>query len=170
MDKKPAKKRKLPNARQQALVKNLAKGMNQTDAYREAGYDAKHAPQAAHLTVNRIAKTWPEMLEKVVGTPESVIAKYILPLMNANETKTALDQKTGQFRYSKPMKAWGPRYNGLDIYCRIAGAYQREQEATPLSLGVKVIIVDAPRPARGVVMADVGPGELPPSTKDTQDS
>lgn len=36
------------------------------------------------------------------------------------------------------MVAWGPRYNGLDIYCRIAGAYQDERK--PEQEPVQVIV------------------------------
>jgi hypothetical protein len=105
--------------------------MSQTDAAIAAGYSKKFAGQSGHQALRQIAKTWPERLDKVCGTPESVIEKYILPLMNATERKAF--NHNGKIVYSKPIVAWGPRYNGLDIYCRIAGAYQdeRKQETGP---------------------------------------
>jgi hypothetical protein len=137
MSKKPPNdkaKRKFPNTRQEALLKNLAKGMTKTEAAIAAGYSKKFAGQGAHQALKQIAKTWPERLDKVVGTPESVIEKYIIPLMNAKETKAF--NHNGKVVYSKPMEAWGPRYNGLNIYCRIAGAYQEkgEQNAGPVQV------------------------------------
>jgi hypothetical protein len=136
MNKKPKVKHKLPNARQQALLKNLAKGMTKTEAAVAAGYSKKFASQGAHQALKQIAKTWPETLDKVCGTPESVIEKYILPLMNATARKAF--NHNGKVIYSKPMVSWGPRTSGLDIYCRIVGAYRDERK--PEQRPVQVII------------------------------
>lgn len=161
MSKKPPKpKAKRMNARQGALLKNLAKGMTQKDAAIAAGYTPKHPGKAAHQALELISRNWPDELERVVGTKETVIEKYLLPLMNATERKAF--NHNGEIVYSKPMVAWGPRYNGLDTYFRVAGAYAKEIELNA-QVGVKVVLVDIPRPARGVVMADVGPGALPSS-------
>jgi hypothetical protein len=137
MNKKPKVKHKLPNARQQALMKNLALGMTQKDAAIKAGYTTKHPRKAAHQALQQIAKTWPDELESVVGTPRQVIDKYLLPLMNAEESKPF--NHNGRVIYSKPQVAWGPRYNGLDIYCRIAGAYQRDKDVESGPVQVQVI-------------------------------
>src|SRR5690349_5094799 len=125
MNKKPTVKHKRPTKRQEALLKNLAMGMSQTDAAIAAGYSKKFAGQSGHQALRQIAKTWPEWLYEVCGTPEAVIEKYIIPLMNAKETKAF--NNNGEVVYSRPMINWGARYKGLDIYCRIAGAYQDEK-------------------------------------------
>jgi hypothetical protein len=84
--------------------------------------------------------------------------------MNATETKATMSQKDNQFRYSKPMKAWAARANGLDIYARIAGAYAPKDPAEAAPFGVKVIVIDIPRPRKDIDwMPDIGPGQLPPA-------
>jgi len=52
---------------------------------------------------------------------------------------------------------------------RLQGAYLPRDQQEPAHFGVKVIIVDVPRPRRdGVIIPDIGPGDpipvLPPPT------
>ena len=132
-------------------MKNLALGMAQKEAAIKAGYTTKHPRKAAHQALAQIAKTWPEELESVVGTPRQVIDKYLLPLMNATETKAF--NHNGDVIYSRPIINWGARSNGLDIYCRIAGAYQDEKK--PEARPVQVIInTNVKLPDRGMVFPE----------------
>lgn len=135
---KPRKNgRKRMNARQAALLKNLSKGMTQKQAAINAGYSEKHADKVAHQTLTRMQENWGEHLEAVIGNQRSVLEKYLVPLMNARHQKAF--NHNGKVVYSKPMVAWGPRRDGLDIYCKIAGAYKMPEIGERGPIQVQVI-------------------------------
>jgi hypothetical protein len=53
------------------------------------------------------------------------------------------------------------RLRALETAFKLRGSYPSAHEEEAIQTGVKVIILDMPRPQRGVVMPDVKPGDIP---------
>jgi hypothetical protein len=80
------KKRKL-TTRQQAFVKELAQGKTLTQAAKTAGYTDKNPAQAGYQALAQLRGRVPELLERHGLGEEVLIEKYLLPLLEATETK-----------------------------------------------------------------------------------
>jgi hypothetical protein len=124
----PSKKKRRLTAKQQELIRQLAKTKHQGKVAIAAGYSPKHARQSAYQALESIRKTAPELL-----ADDSLIDKHLLPLMNAEETKFfTLPVGKGKDRRlqieSRKTANWSARQNGLDIAYKIRGLYVREQE------------------------------------------
>jgi hypothetical protein len=120
-------------AKQQALIRQLAKTKHQGKAAIAAGYSPKHARQSAYQALESIRKTAPELLARHGLDDDSLIDKHLLPLMNAEETKFfTLPVGKGKDRRlqieSRKTANWSARTAGLDIACKIRGLYVREPE------------------------------------------
>src|SRR5260370_14114753 len=86
------KKRKL-TTRQQAFVKELAKGRTLTDAAKAAGYKDKNPGQAGYQALAQLRGRVPELLERHGLGEEVLIEKYLKPLLEPEETKFFKDGK-----------------------------------------------------------------------------
>jgi hypothetical protein len=129
----PRKKKRRLTAKQQELIRQLAKTKHQGKAAIAAGYSPKHARQSAHQALEAIRKTAPELLARHGLDDDSLIYKHLLPLMNAEETKFfTLPVGKGKDRRlqieSRKTANWSARQNGLDMAFKIGGLYVREQE------------------------------------------
>jgi hypothetical protein len=129
----PHKKKRRLTAKQQELIRQLAKTKHQGKAAIAAGYSPKHARQSAHQALESIRKTAPELLARHGLDDDSLIDKHLLPLMNAEETKFfSLPVGRGKDRRlqieSRKTANWSARQNGLDMAFKIRGLYVREQE------------------------------------------
>jgi hypothetical protein len=51
----------------------------------------------------------------------------------------------------------------IDTMLKMHGAYAPKDPRELAQFGVKVVIIDVPRPQHGTFMPDVGPAKLPPS-------
>jgi hypothetical protein len=129
----PRKKKRGLTAKQQELIRQLAKTKHQGKAAIAAGYSPKHARQSAYQALESIRKTAPELLARHGLDDDSLIDKHLLPLMNAEDTKFfALPVGKGKGRRlqieSRKTANWSARQNGLDMAFKIRGLYVREQE------------------------------------------
>ena len=50
----------------------------------------------------------------------------------------------------------------IDMMLRMHGAYAPKDPKEAAHFGVKLVIIDVPRPQLGVRMPDIKPGDLPP--------
>jgi hypothetical protein len=139
--KKSGKKKLTP--RQQAFVKNLAKGASQKDAFIAAGYKAKHPDQGAHQALKQIQGKVPQIMDQMGLTDHFLIEKYLVPLLEAEETKFF---KEGSKRIN--VAALGIRHTALDTAFKLRGSYTPRDPAEGAQFGVKVIVLDMPRPPK----------------------
>ena len=156
---KPAK-RKLTR-RESHFVKAFAKSKSQADAAIAAGYSAKNPDQSAHQALKSIQQKVPDLMDELGLTDRALIENHLVPLLSAHETK--FFQHEGKVVQTRKVEALPIRLDALDVAFRLRGSYAPRDVDMTAQLGIKVVIVDVARPARGVVMADVGPGALPPS-------
>jgi hypothetical protein len=152
-----AKKPKL-TLRQRTLAKKLLSGVPPAKAAIQAGYSAKNPDQSAHQAIAGLQEKMPELMDKVGLTDEKLLRQYLVPLLNAKETKFA--QFEGEFTDRKDVIAWGPRERGLDMAFKLKGRYAKSEDEGPRH-GVSVIIVDIARPSRPAIEATPTNGHKP---------
>jgi hypothetical protein len=158
--KKSGKKKLTP--RQHAFVKNLAKGASQKDAFIAAGYKAKHPDQGAHQALKQIQGKVPQIMDEMGLTDHLLIEKYLVPLLDAEETKFFNE---GKKRINVP--ALGIRHTALDTAFKLRGSYASRNPKEAEQFGAKVIVLDMPRPPKhpqNAVIDVSGNGHMP--TKD----
>jgi hypothetical protein len=158
-----SKKRKLTQ-RQQKLVKNLAAGMNQSEAAAEAGYSDKNLRQSAHQALQQIQRRMPELFEELGLTDRAIIEKHLIPLLNATEAKffpyrkqiVALSAEgkrnkqidkdllleTVQVIDVREIAALGTRIAALDIAFKLKGSYAPRQFDVDPKASVTVQVID----------------------------
>ena len=93
-------------------------------------------------------------------TDRALIQNHLVPLLNATDRKFFAHE--GKVISQREVAALKTRLNALDIAFRLRGSYAPKDPAEAAQFGVKVIVIDIPRPEVGVWMPDVGPGQLPP--------
>jgi hypothetical protein len=161
---KKSGKRKL-TPRQHAFVKNLAKGASQKDAFIAAGYKAKHPDQGAHQALKQIQDKVPQIMNQMGLTDHVLIEKYLVPLLEAEETKFF---KEGSKRIN--VAALGIRHTALDTAFKLRGSYApRRDAAEAAQFGIKVVIMDMPRPPKFIDVGTSGHGtngHKPPEEED----
>jgi hypothetical protein len=160
---KSGKKKLTP--RQHAFVKNLAKGVSQKDAFIAAGCKAKHPDQGAHQALKQIQSRVPQIMDQMGLTDHVLIEKYLVPLLEAEETKFF---KEGSKRIN--VAALGIRHTALDTAFKLRGSYAPRDPAEAAQFGIKVVIVDIPRPPKMGKTIDVGSnGHMPPGENNEDD-
>jgi hypothetical protein len=146
--------------RQTALTKNLLNGTTITEAARRAGYSRKNLAQSGHQALNAIRLRVPELMDELGLTERELIEKHLVPLLSAKTTKYF--QNKGKVTDKRSVPDHDTRLQALDLSFKLRGAYTPKDPATEAQFGVKVIVIDIPRPQIGVKMADIRPGDLLP--------
>ena len=164
--KKSGKKKLTP--RQHAFVKNLARGASQKDAFIAAGYKAKHPDHGAHQALKQIQGKVPQIMDQMRLTDHLLIEKYLVPLLEAKETKFVHDR--GRLK-EKTVQALGIRHAGLNTALKLRGSYAPRDPKEAEHFGVKVIVLDMPRPPKDDPAIDVEPSgnSKPPSDKNDEE-
>ncbi len=139
--------------RQKVFLKNLVKGASQKDAYIAAGYKDKRADQGAYQALKQIQGKVPEIMDKMGLTDHVLIDKYLVPLLEAKETKFFKD---GDKRIN--VAALGIRLSALENAFKLRGSYAPRDPAEAAQFGVKVIICDIPGPSTEVDITAMRPG------------
>jgi hypothetical protein len=121
------------------------KSKNLAQAAIAAGYSPKNASQSAHQALASLKV--PDLLNN---------AGYSIPVIT---TKLAIDD--GKFKDFVDLEVHGTQMQAIDTMLKMHGAYAPKDPRELAQFGVKVVIIDVPRPQHGVFMADIGPGELP---------
>jgi len=152
--------------RQHAFVKNLAKGASQKDAFIAAGYKAKHPDQGAHQALKQIQGKVPQIMDQMGLTDHLLIEKYLVPLLDAEETRFFNE---GKKRINVP--ALGIRHTALDTAFKLRGSYAQRDARAAEQFGIKVVVLDMPRPPKHHPAIDVQPSGngKPPTDKNGQD-
>jgi len=159
---KKVSKPKLPKLtpRQSRFAKAFMKSRTLREAALAAGLSPKNPRQSGSQMLKQLQAKVPEMMDQHGLSVPSLIDNYLRPLLNATQTKFAQDE--GEFTDFVDVEDNDIRERALDKAFRLHGAYAPRDGETPGGIGVKVIVLDVSRPQRGVIMADVGPGALPP--------
>jgi len=152
--------------RQHAFVKNLAKGASQKDAFIAAGYKAKHPDQGAHQALKQIQGKVPQIMDQMGLTDHFLIEKYLVPLLDAEETKFFNE---GKKRIN--VAALGIRHTALDTAFKLRGSYAPRDPKKAEQFGIKVVVVDIPRPPKHHPAIDLDPSgnDKPPSDNNGHD-
>jgi hypothetical protein len=101
-------------------------------------------------------------MDELGFTDRALIQKNLAPLLEAHEMKFFAHE--GKVVSTRKVEALNIRLDALDMAFRLRGSYAPRDAEAAAQVGVKVIIVDVPRPQRGVWMPDIGPGPLPNRT------
>jgi hypothetical protein len=141
--------------RQLALAKNLLGGSTITEAARRAGYSEKNLAQSGHQALKAIRLRAPEVMDDLGLTERTLIEKHLVP-------NTKLATRNGEFTDYVELENHDTQLKALDIAFRLHGAYAPKDPKDAAQFGVKVVIIDVPRPQLGVFMPDIKPGDLPP--------
>jgi hypothetical protein len=153
--------RKQPTPRQSRFAKALMKSKNLAQAAIAAGYSPKYAAQSAHQALQGIRLRVPEILDKAGYSVSVLIEKHLAPKLTATTTKLAAEK--GEFTDHVELEDQDTQLKAIDMMLRMHGAYAPKDPKEAAHFGVKVVIIDVPRPQVGVWMPDVGPGDpLPP--------
>ena len=95
--------------------------MTITEAARKAGYSLKRPGQSGYQALKQIKERMPEVLERHGLTDDSLIEKYLKPLLRAKETKFFAFQ--GEVIETHDVEALGVRKDALDMAFRLKGSY-----------------------------------------------
>ena len=114
-------------------MKSLARGASQKDAFIAAGYKAKHPDQGAHQALKQIQGKLPQIMDQMGLTDHLLIEKYLVPLLEAEETKFF---KEGSKRIK--VQALGTRLSALDMAFKLKGSYAPRDPAEAAQYGIKV--------------------------------
>jgi hypothetical protein len=147
--------RKQPTPRQSRFAKALMKSKNLAQAAIAAGYSPKNASQSAHQALASLKV--PDMLNNAGYSIPVIIEKHLAPKLYAKTTKLAIDD--GKFTDFVDLEDHGTQMQAIDTMLKMHGAYAPKDPKEAEQFGVKVVIIDAPRPQHGVWMPDVGPGD-----------
>jgi hypothetical protein len=140
------KPRKLTH-RQKKLLKALPGAPSVADAARQAGYSPKRADQSGYQALKQIAgnESILDLLKRHGLDDDRVIEEYLVPLLNATETKFFVHK--GKVTSQREVVAWGPRAKGLDTLSMIRGWYKTEQPNDAPQ--IRSVVIDmAHRPPR----------------------
>lgn len=133
--------------------------MSLTDAAVASGYSENNARQSGYQAFQVVKEKMPELLEKHGLTDDAVIVNYLLPALQAKETK--FFQKDGLVTDERDVIAWGPRLTALDTFYKLRDAYPSREKQDDSERGIAITIrLDVPRP-----IAVLGP-TLPESTEE----
>jgi terminase small subunit-like protein len=148
--KKSDKPPKNLSSRQHAFLKAYAKGKTLKQAAIEAGYSKKNADQSGYQALKAIKGRAADLMDEIGLTDQFLIENYLVPLLEAKETKFFNE---GKRRINAA--ALGIRHTALDTAFKLRGSYAPRDPAEAAQFGIKVVVVDIPRPPRNTI--DVTP-------------
>jgi hypothetical protein len=145
-------KKDLPS-RQHAFLRAYAKGKTLKQAAIEAGYSKKNADQSGYQALKAIKGRAADLMDEIGLTDRALIQNYLVPLLEAKETKFVHDR--GRLK-EKTVQALTIRHAALDTAFKLRSSYAPRDPAEAAQFGVKVIVVDMPRPPKLPAAIDVG--------------
>jgi hypothetical protein len=114
--------------------------------------------QGIHLRV-------PEMLDQAGYSVPAIIEKHLAPKLKAKATKFFAHE--GKVISRRKVDDCGTQMRASENMLEMHGAYTPRDPAEAAQFGVKVVVIDIPRPQSGVWMPDVGPGAVAAYQHDT---
>jgi len=141
-------KRKELSPRQMKLIKARAEGKTYAQAALAAGYPERNARQSGFQAMQQIRGRVPDLLDRHGLSEETLIDKYLRPLLDAKET--VFFHKNGKVRQRVNVAALAIRLSSLRTAFELHGSYAPRDPKEAEQFGVKVIVVDIPRPPKFV--------------------
>lgn len=150
------KKKKELTPRQRKFIQGLATGTKTaTQAAIDAGYTSKYPGQAAGQVLETLRSKMPEVLDRHGLTDDTLIEKYLKPLMVAKTTKHFAHN--GRVVSKRDYSDNDTRRQTLDMAFKLKGSYapktDEEARISQQFMGPTVLILDIPRPKRAVSTA-----------------
>ena len=156
---KSDKPKKDLSSRQHAFLKAYAKGKTLKQAAIEAGYSKKNADQSGYQALKAIKGRAADLMDEIGLTDQFLIENYLVPLLEAQETKFFNE---GKKRVN--VAALGIRHQALDTAFKLRGSYAPRDPAEAAQFGIKVVIIDVPRPPKMIDAS--GNGHKPPEDEE----
>ena len=157
------RKAKAPSERQKKVVKARAEGKTYKESGIVAGYPAKNAAQSAYQAMKGLRGRVADLLDNAGLSEQVGIEMYLKPALEATETIFA--QKDGKFRDKREVVAWHPRLAALRTLFELHGSYAPRDPKEAAQFGVKVVVMDLPRPPRLPVNVTPTNEKLPADNK-----
>jgi len=151
-----------PTTKQRKLVKELAKGKTPTEAVVAAGYSPKNPSQTVYQAMEGIRLRVPEMLDKAGYSVPAIIEKHLAPKLEAKETKFFAHK--GKVVSTRQVDDHSTQMRAIENMLEMHGAYAPKDPKEAAQFGVKVIVVDIPRPR--YTLPDIGPGDPLPTMEE----
>jgi hypothetical protein len=160
MPRSPKEKKAKLTPKQSKLVQAFAEGAkSNAEAAIAAGYSPNHARQSGFQALESIRRKTPETMDELGLSVPALIDKHIRPLLEAEETKLFLIQTTEKrdgkrVKVTKALRVKVPDNATRRYITRLAlelqGAFPPADPKLAAQIGVKVVVVDIPRPKREV--------------------
>jgi len=115
-------KNKNLTVKQSKLLKELPKSGSVAEAGEKAGYADR---TAAHRALRNLAEKTPEILERLGLGIETTVHKYLLPLLDATETKFFANG--GVVMEQRDVAALEIRLRAFEVWARLMGAYTAQK-------------------------------------------
>jgi hypothetical protein len=112
----------------------------------------ERSSRSAHQALKQIQRKVPQIMDEMGLTDHLLIEKYLVPLLDAEETKFFNE---GKKRINVP--ALGIRHTALDTAFRLRGSYAPRDPKEAEQFGIKVVVLDIPRPPKHHPAIDVEP-------------
>jgi terminase small subunit-like protein len=136
--------------RQGLFAANLLQGTTITEAARRAGYSEKNLAQSGHQVLQAIRLKMPELMDDIGLTERALIEKHLVPLLSATTTKYF--QHHGRVNQKRQVADNDARLRALDVALRLRGSYAPKGSEAAEGVGVKVLVLDIPRPERSALL------------------
>jgi hypothetical protein len=111
---------RLLTSQQRQLLDGLLRGLDASDALREAGYKGRAG-------LNSLRNKIPDIMDRLGLTDEALIDKHLTPLLYAEETQ--FFQKDGIVCDQRTVAALGIRRAALDMALKLRGSYAANEDA-----------------------------------------
>jgi len=133
------------------------KGRTYKEAAILAGYPKKNAAQSGYQALHgkNIHSKVTQMLDEAELSVHDVIHKYLKPLLRASETRFFAHE--GKIQDYVEVDDNAIRLDASKTILNMHGAYAPKNPAEAAQFGVKVIVIDVPRPKFD--LPSIGPGD-----------
>ena len=128
--------------KQGVFLQAFAKSRNKTKAAIAANYS--NPATAGYKAYLAILEKAPDVIARMGITIESVVENYLLPQMNATETKLA--QREGRFTDAVELTDWALQHRATRTLLELMGAFPSEDEKPGGKPDIEYIVVDLPKP------------------------
>ena len=141
--------------RQKALIKSIPTSKTHAEAAVKAGYPVKNARQSAYQALQQMRGRVPNLMNQLGLTEEHLIDKHLRRHLKAK--RTVFFQKDGKVKGSRKTDALEIQTRALEMAFQLHGSYAPRDPKEAEQFGIKVVVVDMPRPPKHHPAIDVEP-------------
>jgi hypothetical protein len=138
------KKRKRLSPRQAKSIHARAQGNSQAKSAIIAGYSSKNPDQTGHQVMEGLRGRVPDLLDRVGLSEETLIGKYLVPLLEWEET--VFFQKDGRVKEERKVADGSIRHSALRTAFELHGSYSPKMYDNKGSGPGLTLVFDPPRP------------------------